>query len=105
MFRPPLRSARFELFAISGTSFYSSMPGEKRMAFYARTDVEIVFPWPRHDSIFRASGPTMETDNRQSTKDDFIGIASPASLIIANIIGVCASRAARRAEPSRLASR
>jgi len=38
----------------------------------------------------------METDNRQSTKDDFIGVASLASLIIANIIGV------RRAEPTRI---
>jgi len=42
----------------------------------------------------------MATDNRQSTKDGFIGVASTASLIIANIIGVRASGfAPHRATP------
>jgi len=74
-----------------------SMRKKNRVSYVSiiATAIEIVFPC-LHDSIFRASGPTMETDNRQSTKDDFIGVASLASLIIANIIGI---REARRAEP------
>lgn len=50
--------------------------------------VLFVFLCLQHDLIFRASGPTIETDNRQSTKDDFISVASLASLIIANIISI-----------------
>jgi hypothetical protein len=61
---------------------------------------------PQHDSISGASGSTMATDNRQSTKDGFIGVASTASLIIANIIGVRASGfAPHRAAPRRAAPR
>lgn len=69
-----------------------------RVSIIANGRIEIVFPRLQHDSIFKASGPTMETDNRQSTKDDFIGVASLVSLIIANIIGV---REPRRAAPRR----
>jgi len=81
-----------------------------------RTRKRLLYRRPQHDSISGASGSAMATDNRQSTKDGFIGVASTASLIIANIIGVRASgfaphRAAprhaalRRAAPRRAAPR
>jgi len=63
---------------------------------------------PQHDSISGASGSTMATDNRQSTKDGFIGVASTASLIIANIIARTSERlraAPRHAAPRRAAPR